>query len=104
MAVPVDDAIVPAEDDVETPQPPPQWTSEPKSLEQLLDTYIVEQKVSGRQPGVSLYLTMASRRDGTLVDALDNQQKYKLFLVLWIGILHGDFSGFKPTYFVATIA
>eukprot|EP00435_Cladocopium_sp_Y103_P024860 s810_g6.t1 len=86
IAVPIDDAIVPAED-VDEPAPPPKWTSEPKSLEELLDMYIVEQKVSGRQPGVSLYLTMASRRDGTMVDALESQQKYKLFLVLWIGII-----------------
>lgn len=84
---PVTTAIVPAEAD-DTPPPPAPWTSEPTTLDALLDTYIVEQKVSARWPGVTLYLTLATRRDGSNVDMLADQQKYKLFLVPRIKILY----------------
>ena len=73
------DAIVPAEEDAAPA--PKAWTSEPTTLEALLDEYIVEQKVSARWPGATLYLTSATKRDGSLTDALADQQRYKLFMV-----------------------
>ena len=76
-----------ADDEDMAEPPPPSWTSEPTTLQDLLDTYIVEQKVSGRHPGVTLYLTVAAKRDGSVVDVLADQQKYKLFLDSWIYIV-----------------
>lgn len=78
---PVSEAIVPAEES-EGADPAPSWTSEPKTLKELLDDYIVECKFSARHPGTSLYLTVASNRQGGEVDIVEGQ-KYKLFLVPW---------------------
>ena len=91
------DAVVPAEDD-EAPAPKA-WTSEPATLEELLDTYIVEQKVSARWPGATLYLTSATRRDGSLSDVLADQQRYKLFMVSCFGI-RKSVALFKPKKFL----
>ena len=80
---PVCEAIVPADEEAAEDPVLPQWTSEPESLEQLLDAYIIESKISGRHPGTSLFLTMATKRDGQCTDVLPDQ-KYKLFLVVWL--------------------
>ena len=74
-------AMVPAEVDEEMANVPAPWTDEPTNLDALLDAYIVEQKISGKWPGSILYLTTVARRDGSVTGALQEQQKYKLFLV-----------------------
>ena len=53
---------------------------EPESVQLLLDHYIVEGKFAGRTPGTTLYLAGAKKRDG-IVDQIEPNQKYKLFLV-----------------------
>lgn len=76
-----DSAMVPVQDEEEpTPQP---WTLEPATLHDLQDLYIIESKMSGRQPGTSLFLVQAERRDGSKVDMLDGQ-RFKLFLAPWL--------------------
>lgn len=70
-----------AEDVEEKSLAPPMWTSEPKTIEALLDAYIVEQKISAKQPGLSLFLTTASRRDGEKKEIVSGQC-YKLWLAL----------------------
>ena len=64
----------------------PTWASEPRTLEELLDQHVIETKVSGRHPGTSLFLAVATSRNGALVDALPDQ-KYKLFLAHGINIV-----------------
>ncbi|CAK9053386.1 unnamed protein product [Durusdinium trenchii] len=51
-----------------------------EELQGLLDTYVVEARFSGRHPGTSLYLMVATRRQGESV-AMIESQKFKLFLV-----------------------
>ena len=80
------EAIVPAE--AEEPAHPT-WASEPKTLDELLDQHVIETKVSGRHPGTSLFLAVATSRNGALVDALPDQ-KYKLFLAHGIKIVMGS--------------
>lgn len=55
------------------------WSCEPKELQGLLDTYVVESRFPGRYPGTSLYLTVATRRNGDAV-AMVPDQKFKLFM------------------------
>lgn len=61
------------------PEPIEPWT-EPDTLEALLDSYILETKMSARVPGVSLYLTQSRKRDGSIHE-MQESQKYKLFMV-----------------------
>ena len=56
------------------------WSCELKELQGLLDSYVVENKFSGRHPGTSLFLTGVTRREGGEVAMLPDQ-KWKLFLV-----------------------
>lgn len=82
----VQEALVPHEEAPEAAPGPAKWTeSEPKNLDSLLETHIVENKIGGRVAGTSLYLTLAKKRDGTETDVVENQ-KYKLYLV---SCLHG---------------
>lgn len=67
------------------PQPaeekvPDSWTSEPQTLNALLDTYYVESKLPGREPGTALLIAHAKNRQGETTEIVANQ-KYKLFLV-----------------------
>lgn len=79
--------MVPHEEEASEATPSPaKWTeNEPKTLDSLLDTHIIENKIGGRVAGTSLYLTLAKKRDGTETDVVENQ-KYKLYLV---SCLHG---------------
>eukprot|EP00435_Cladocopium_sp_Y103_P052797 s10_g16.t1 len=61
---------------VEDVQP---WCNEPTTLEELLDRYIVENKMPASVAGGMLYLTKAATRAGELVDVVP-EQKHKLFL------------------------
>jgi len=72
-----EEALVPAPSEPES-EPLPPWT-EPESLDQLLDAYIVEAKMAGRIGGTSLYLMPVKRRDGSVTEIIDGQ-KWKLFL------------------------
>ncbi|CAK9003468.1 unnamed protein product [Durusdinium trenchii] len=72
-----EEALVPAPSEPES-EPLPPWT-EPESLDQLLDAYIVETKMAGRIGGTSLYLMPVKRRDGSVTEIIDGQ-KWKLFL------------------------
>ena len=58
---------------------PAQWTCEPATLQELNDSYVVETKMPARDPGATLYLTSARKRDGTMSECQPNQ-KFKLFL------------------------
>lgn len=80
MAPVVSQAIVPAEDHEDAA--PARWTSEPQTLKELLDAHIIETKFAARHPGTSLYLAVASTREGAEVNILPGQ-KFKLFLVPW---------------------
>lgn len=62
------------------PQP---FASEPETLDQLLELYVVENKVPARDPGCTLMLTSATRRDGSKVEMVDGQ-KLKLWLASWL--------------------
>ena len=57
----------------------PLW-DEPKDLDQLTSTYVVENKYAGRTPGTTLYLVQAKARNGELREVADDKQEYKLFL------------------------
>ena len=61
---------------VEDVQP---WQNEPSCLEEMLDRYIVENKMPASVAGGMLYLTKAATRAGELVDVVPDQ-KHKLFL------------------------
>ena len=74
----VSSAIVPHEPEEESPAP---WTCEPTAIESLLDQYHIENKVPGRIPGTTLYLTLATGRNGNTTETIDNQ-RFKLFLVI----------------------
>ncbi len=56
----------------------PAW-DEPKTLAELNEMYTIENKVTGRTPGTTLYVVEAARRNGVLSEVVDNQ-KFKLFL------------------------
>ena len=59
---------------------PAAWTMEPTSVQELLDMYVIENKMSGRVAGTSLWLTAAQRRSGEDFQVTEGQ-KYKLWLV-----------------------
>ena len=59
---------------------PTAFTSEPTTLDDLLERYHVENKMPGRDPGTALLLTHAQDRKGRTSEMQDNQ-RYKLFLV-----------------------
>ena len=63
----------------EPPAPLSPWEDEPTTLDMLQDTYIVEAKMSGRDPGTTLFLTVSKKRDGTCVGVQEGQ-RFKLFL------------------------
>lgn len=69
---------------VEEP-PPPAFALEPDNIDALIEQYTVENKIPAREPGFTLMLTSAVRRDGSKVEMLDNQ-RFKLWMVscLWI--------------------
>ena len=56
------------------------WKNEPQDLSELLDNYIVENKIPAGIAGGMLYLTRAETRSGEKVD-LTGEQKNKLFFV-----------------------
>ena len=78
---PSSEAIVPAEEpEVDATK----WSSGPKELQGLLDSYVVETRIPGRHPGTSLFLVNAARRDSETVGVVPGQ-KFKLFLApCWI--------------------
>ena len=67
--------------DEEEPTLPP-WTLEPKTLDQLLEHYIVENKLPGRSPSTTIFIVQAKARGGTTTECLENQTK-KMFLDTW---------------------
>ena len=73
-------ALVPVEEPPEDPVEP--W-SEPLTVEELVDKYIIESKFAGRYPGTTLYLTQAKDRSGAL-HQVEEGQRFKLFLVTWL--------------------
>ena len=69
---------------VEAPEPEEKvlpWTGEPKDLNEMMDTYIIENKLPAGIAGGMLYITKATARDGASVNILENQ-KHKLFFAL----------------------
>lgn len=58
-------------------QPP--W-QEPVTMDSLLESYLVETKISGRVPGTTLIICPVKRRNGT-TDQISEGQNYKLFIV-----------------------
>ena len=59
--------MVPAEEDA-----PDAWTSEPMTLDQLLELYYVENKLPGREPGTALLITSAINRKGEQSEMVAN--------------------------------
>ena len=79
--------VVGESEEPETPIAPMEpWKGEPATIDALLDTHILENKVAGRTPGTTLYLVSAKRRDGEVEGTLPHQ-KWKLFLVTRLMIL-----------------
>lgn len=75
-APPETSAVVPhTEDDVEVEE---SW-SEPSTLEELMNQYVMEAKMAGKVSGTSVYVVPASRRDGSESEIVPSQ-KFKLFL------------------------
>ncbi|CAK9003137.1 Uncharacterized protein SCF082_LOCUS7617 [Durusdinium trenchii] len=72
-----DTQIVPVEE--EEPEPTP-FTSEPTNIEDLQAKYLVENKMPGRVPGSTLFLTTAVQRNGEKVEMVEGQS-FKLWLV-----------------------
>lgn len=63
-------------------QPPKPFTSEPGWHQELLDQYIVENKLPGRHPSTTLLVCLAKRRNGETSETVEGQ-RFKLFMVLW---------------------
>ena len=53
---------------------PAAWTGEPTTVEGLLDRYHIENKIPGRIPATTLYLTLAMGRDGNATEVIENQR------------------------------
>ena len=56
----------------------PAW-DEPKTLDDLTNMYVVENKIAGRSAGTTLYLVQAKSRSGQARDVEENVE-FKLFL------------------------
>lgn len=72
-----DRVVAPVQEPVQVVEP---WANEPKDLTELLDNYIVENKLPAGAAGAMLYLTKAETRSGERIDTT-TEQKHKLFLV-----------------------
>lgn len=79
ISLPQEPQMVAEDVPVEEVQP---WKREPSTLQELLDTYNVENKLTAHVPGGMLYLTKAETRSGEMIDVVPDQ-KHKLFLVPW---------------------
>lgn len=55
------------------------WDGEPETIAQLLEAYVVEAKITGKDPATTLYAVQSTKRNGTLSEITANQP-YKLFL------------------------
>lgn len=74
-------AVVPAEqEDAPENTPPESWAGEPTTLQAMTDEYIIENKLTGRTPGTSLYIVQARKRSGEITETCEGQT-LKLFLV-----------------------
>eukprot|EP00435_Cladocopium_sp_Y103_P025652 s2929_g6.t1 len=96
-ATTVQEALVPHEEASEAePAPVKSWgEDEPKNLDSLLDTHIIENKIGGRVAGTSLYLTLAKKRDGTETGVVSHQDDVTLSEKEF-QIAHGKSSFMKP--------
>ena len=56
------------------------WADEPGTLDDLVQSYNIENKIAGRTAGNTLYVVQAMKKSGRLDEAQDGQQ-FKLFLV-----------------------
>ena len=64
----------------ERPQDTPlSWEGEPDTLDQLVDQYIIECKMSGRTAGTTLILVQSKSRNNQTTDVTEGQQ-FKLYL------------------------
>ena len=70
--------MVPHEEEPE--QDLPTWEKEPTTIDELMDKYLLETKVSGKTPGTTLFVVQSKARDGTVED-VHGDQDFKLFLV-----------------------
>ena len=88
--------IVPVEEE----PAPPKFTSEPTTLAELQDMYVIENKVPGRQPGSTLMITAAQRRDGSKHEMVENQP-FKMWLVSHLKSSRRQaFTGLSSLYFL----
>ncbi|CAJ1388885.1 unnamed protein product [Effrenium voratum] len=77
-------APVPMED--ERPQDTPlSWEGEPDTLDQLVDQYIIECKMSGRTAGTTLILVQSKSRNNQTTDVTEGQQ-FKLYLAAHVDV------------------
>lgn len=65
--------------DTEAESTLPPW-DEPRSLDDLLKAYVVENKFAGRCAGSTLYLVQAKSTSGQTREVEDPNQQFKLFL------------------------
>lgn len=79
ISIPQEVQLAPVDEPAAEMEP---WKHEPTTLQELLDTYIVENKLTAHIPGGMLYLTKAETRSGEMIDVVQDQ-KNKLFLVAW---------------------
>ena len=75
------------------------WTSEPTNLNQLMDRYNLESKLTGRESGTSLYIVNATSRDGQKRDCAEGQE-FKLFLATCLSGQHSNFNQKFKRYFL----
>lgn len=71
--------VEPPPEEAEEEECPPKW-NEPTTVSELLEKYLVEAKISGRDPGTTLFLVGARQRNGELNNVSEGQSM-KLFLV-----------------------
>ena len=85
MAPAEESALVLADSEEAVPDITP-WTGEPSTVEEMLNMYNVECKMSSNLVGGVLYLTQAARRDGTSHEIVEGQT-HKLFLATGLQVI-----------------
>ncbi|CAK8995155.1 Uncharacterized protein SCF082_LOCUS4228 [Durusdinium trenchii] len=68
------------------PEPEPElpvtlWSGEPTTVDEILNQYYVEAKISGRTAGTTFFVVDAKRRTSGVLDQVSEHQTLKLFMV-----------------------
>ena len=81
----------------------PEWENEPKTVEELLELYVIEGKCPANVPGGMFYLVNSTTRKGEEIDIVKGQRfklyfvpqfqtKSHLFIVVYCSLLDLDWS------------